>query len=357
MARHTWCTGIALALLSTVLLTAGIVTPAAAGPDDPQPAGAKGPNYSNPDTGLRVTGPAGWKMAKDKPKSAEWSRMVTFYDATTKSDAVISRRPRTSSSVQALLGRVRAEWQKTPELVVASMTPIARTELNPTARVQVEATYIQKVKSTDPNAPPKPPVTWRISATYLLAPKAEVLLYVKARATNWARVRSAVQKLRASIRFDGAAKDTGPKGEGAYRNDRHRFTCKYPTGYSVVTPARAANVVQFEGTSAEQPVLSVYRIVWDAGVDKDVARMVNYYREELAGEAETRSMQIGGRTATLITARANLGGRDQAFFVAIMKRGNEIWRIKAAAPQTEEATGRAVFQTFADNFRLGAAPR
>ncbi len=356
MARLTWCTGLAVALLLSLLLTAVPGTPAAAAPDDEKPAAPKGKVFKNPDTGLRMTGPVGWKMAADKPKSAEWTRMVTFFDPVTRSDAVVSRRARASSGVQSLLGRVKAEWAKTPQLVVSTMRPIARTELNPTPRVQVEATFVQKVKSKDPNAPPPAPVTWRISATYLLAPKAEVLLYVKAKATSWARVRTAVRLLRQSVKFDGAA-DKGPTGEGAYRNDRLGFTCKYPTGYSVVTPARSAHVVQFEGTSAEQPVLGVYRIKWDAGVDKDVARMVTYYREELAGEAETRSMQVGGRTATLITARANVGGRDQTFYVAIMKRGGEIWRIKAAAAQAEEANARAVFQTFADNFRLGAAPR
>lgn len=357
MGRPFFRTRLTATLLVLALLPLYAAPDAVAEPDDSKPAAPKGPKFRSPDIGMRVTGPTGWKMAADKPKSQEWTRLVTFYDATTKSDAVISRRPRASSNVQSLYARVKAEWAKTPELQVSTMRPVERTALIPVGSVQVEATVVQKLKSKDPNAPPPAPVTWRISATYYLAPKAEVLLYVKSRATTWSRVRTAVRTLRQSVKFDGAAANRGPQGEGAYRNDRYGFTCKYPKGYSVATPARAAHVVQFEGTSVEHPVLGIYRIKWDAGVDKDVERMMTYYIDELAGEAETRSVQIGSRQGTLITARANIGGRDQTILVAILKRGDEIWRVKGAMPRASEGPGQAVFTAFLDSFRLGAKPR
>lgn len=348
---------IALVFLAGLAGLLGAASVAAEPEDGEPPEKAKGPAYTNPDVGLTAAGPAGWKMVKDKPKSVGWTRLVTWYDPQTNSDAVLSRRPRTSRSVNALLGQVQTEWRQTPELTVTSMRAIERNAMNPVPTVIVDATTVVRPKAERPEDPPPAPITYRISATYYLAPKAELLLYVKAQATHWSRVRGAVRDLRNSIKLEGAAEDTGPKGEGAYRNDRYGFACQVPSGYAVVTPARSAHVVQFEGISVEQPVIGVYRIEWDAGIDKDVARMVAYYKDELAGEAETRAIQVGARAGTLITARATVGGRDQTFYVVILKRGGEIWRLKASMPQEHEGTGLSAFQAFLTTFRLGAAPR
>ncbi len=347
--------------IPTWLLLAGLflgVAAAMAGAEDEKPpAKPQGAVYKNAETGLTAHGPFGWKMAKDKPRSVEWTRLVTWFDPKTNSDAVISRRPRTARSINELLGRVQKDWRETPELTVTSMRAVQRTAVNPIASVIVDATTVVKRKPKRPEDPPVPPVTYRISATYYLAPKAELLLYVKAQATHWSRVRGAVRDLRTSVKFDGAAANKGPKGEGAYRHDRFGFTCKYPSGYAVVAPARPAHIVQFEGLSVEAPVIGVFRIKWDAGIDKDVDRMVTYYKEELAGDATTRAIQVGSRAGTLITAHANVGGRDQTFYVVILKRGGEIWRLKASVPQAQEGPGMQVFKTFLNSFRLGAAPR
>ncbi|MDJ0974987.1 MAG: hypothetical protein QNJ98_11045 [Planctomycetota bacterium] len=355
--RRTSWVQVAFLLLAGSMLLLGVPYAAAEPEDGKPPEKPKGPAYKNAEVGLTANGPSGWKMAKDKPKSVEWTRLVTWYDPKTNSDAVLSRRPRTSRSVNAMLGRVQKEWRQTPELTVTSMRAIERNAMNPIPTVIVDATTVVKRKAKRPEDPPPPPLTYRISATYYLAPKAELLLYVKAQATHWSRVRGAVRDMRNSIKFEGSTAEKGPQGEGAYRNDRLGFACQYPPGYAVVTPARSAHVVQFEGIAVEQPVIGVYRIQWDAGVAKDVERMVAYYKDELAGEAETRSIQVGSRSGTMITARANVGGRDQTFYVVFLKRGGEIWRLKASMPQAQEGPGMSVFKAFLGSFRLGAAPR
>ncbi len=317
------------------------------------PPAKKGPRFKSEEFGLRAAGPGGWKMSADKPKGASWERLCTFWDPDSSAEAVLSRRPRKARNVRALHGMVMKEWAANKALTVTSMRPVEATELNRQAYVVVDATYVVKPKAKSPNDPPPPPQTWRVSATYLLSSGSEVLLYVKSQATHWSRVRGSIDRLRRSVAFL-APTTAGPKGEGSYRNDRLGFSCRYPKDYTVVQPARKNHVVQFEGATGAAPVLGVYRFEWDASVEKDVERMLNYYREERGGEAESGTIEVSGKQAKLITARAAIGAGEQVFFLAILKRGGEFFRLKASSSPEQAGECEAAFKAFADTFLLTA---
>jgi hypothetical protein len=55
----------------------------------------------------------------------------------------------------------------------------------------------------------------------------------------------------------------------------------------------------------------------------------------------------------LVTARANVGGKDQTFFIAIAKRGGEFFRLRAAMPRAGEAEGKRLFDAFLATVTLG----
>jgi hypothetical protein len=317
------------------------------------PPATKGPTFQSDEHGLSAAGPGGWKMSADKPRSAAWERLCTFWDPDSSAEAVLSRRPRKARNVKELHGMLMKEWAASEDITVTSMRPIEATELNRQASVVVDATYVTKPKAKSPDDPPPPPLTWRVNATYLLSAGSEVLLYVKSQASHWSRVRGSLERLRRSVAF-AAPVTAGPKGEGSYRNDRIGFTCRYPKDYTVVEPARKNHVVQFEGATGAAPVLGVYRFEWDAAVEKDVERMLTYYRDELAGEADQGTIEVSGKQAKLITARATIGAGEQVFFLAIFKRGGAFFRLKASSSPEQAGECEAAFKAFVDTFRLTA---
>ncbi len=344
--------------LALLAICAFACLPALAGPEDEKPDEPKappGPTYTNKPAGITASGPSGWKMVADKATVTEWTRLATFYDPVTDADAVLSTRKRAHASLNQLLASVRKDWAKTPALTVTSMRTMAPTGLQPNSTVVVDATFLHRPKPKGAEPPP-PAVTYRVSATYFLAPRAEFLLYAKAQATHWSRVRSKLTELARSIKIEGAGANK-VQGEGAYRDESRGFACRYPSGYTVVLPQRKKHIVRFEGLSKEDPILDVYTFRWDQPVDKDVQRLIEYYRGELGGETEQQSTEVGGRPAQLLTARAEMNGEPMTFLLAIVKRGSELFRLKVTVTRDAEGNGRATFMKFLREFKLGPAPR
>jgi len=340
-------------LATSLLAVASLLAPSIqAAPDEE--AAAKGPRFANPQIGVRAAGPEGWKMAADKAEQIAWERLVTFWDPESSAEAVLSRRKRTSATVEALQAKVRREFSENTKLTVSGVRAVPASQVQKQASVIVDATEVKRPKPKNPEDPPIPPVTWRIQATYLLAPGYEYLLYVKAQATHWSRVRGALTQLRASVKFDGAEGQAGvPTGAGAYRNQQHGFACKYPEGYTVVVPGRRNHVVQFEGSAPEDIALGVYSISWKKELGADAARLTTYYKDDLAGEVTEKEISLAGKKAIWLRAEARVGGKNQVFFLVLIKRGDVLYRLKGSVIPSAATPGEAAFRSFVDSFVLG----
>jgi hypothetical protein len=328
------------------------------------PPARTGPSYRNESMGIRLQGPQGWKMATSSQSApVAWMPLVTFYDPPTDTDVTLSVRPRKSSGVKELSEALQKEWSSDKSFTVMANRIVEPTPLRPLASVWIEATQTvtppaPATPKPPPAVPPPPPaaVQWYVTASYWLAPGYEYLLYGKARSTVWSRMRPLVEAVRDSFTVAGAS--AGPEGEGAFHDDLHAFACKYPKGYSVRIPQRKNHLVEFQGVSADAPVLGVYGFTAEHSVEDDVRTLVTYYTEEQGGEASTGPVEVSGGAGTLVTARASVGGKEQTFLIAVVKRGaTEFFRVRAAMPRTAEAEGKRVFDLFLRSFRVGAPPK
>lgn len=347
-----------LALLVPVL---GLLAPepARAAPEEAAPAG----RFRNEALGVSAKVPEGWKLSAEAGTPTVWKRLATFWDPVTGSEAVLSARSRSAASVEDLEGAVRRDWAQNPRLQVTAMRRVpSAPPARPVPLVIVDATFTVKSepKEGDP-APriPPPPVTYRVNATYFLGPGYEYMLYATAQSTHWSRITARIDALRESFAFEGAeAQASGPVGEGAYRNNEVLFSCRYPSNYGVIVPARSSHVVQFEGIGADDPDLGVYHLAFEGDAADDAARLVDHYQAG-GGEARISTIEVFGKQARLVTAQAAVGGKDQTILIAIVKRGSgELFRLRAAMPKGSDAKGRRVFEAFVASFQMGVpAPR
>ncbi len=325
------------------------------------PKGPGGSTYTNKKLGVRARGPAGWKMIADKGAvPTTWRRLVTFNDTETDADATLSVRPRSSATLDDLLAKVRADWQKTAaKLRVTSMRKVETNALNRIAQVVVDGTFSRKAKPPKAEkgvpAPPAAPIAYRVQAIYFLGAGSTYLLYAKAQDTHWSRVRSRIERLRQSVQFEQAA-DQGPTGEGSYRNEVVGIACRFPKNYTVVAPQRENHLVQFQGVAETDPVLSIYGFKWSQDAAKDAARLVAHYEADKGGTASATSMEVAGQEGMLVKANAMLAGSDRVVMIAVVKRGEDCFRLRASMPAESEATGAAVFRKFVGSFKLGRAP-
>jgi hypothetical protein len=343
-------------LLLALVTTVGAAAATAAPEDPPKPAPAPaGAVYKNDPLGLRLEGPPGWTLVADKGGVTTWTRLATWSDKTTDVEAVLSARERKAASLAALEETVKKEWATDPTFTVTTTQVVQPTALKPVGMLLLEATQVRK-PTPKPGEPPSAPVIWQVNAAYVLGAGHEYLLYAQGRATVWSRVRGKLDALRDSITL--SASPRGAEGEGAYRDDRRGFTCRYPRGYAVVVPQRPEHVVEFQGVGADDAVLGVYHIKFAEAVERDAERVVAYYAEEQHGEASSAPFEVGGRPGMLVTARASVGGAEQTVFLAVVKRGaDEVFRLKAAMPRAQEARGRSAFDALVRSFVLGPAPR
>ena len=324
----------------------------------------RGSTYTNRTMGITAQGPAGWRMVADKTTApTRWVRLVTFNDKTTDAQAVLSARTRSSPTLDEFHARVRQDWEASSDrLRVSSMRKVEPAPGRSVGSVVVDGTFVRKPKrkkaaADAPPPPPAPPVTYRVQATYYLAAGYEFLLYAQGQQTHWSRLRMPLNNLRDSMKFHRVA-PKGPKGEGSYRDDRRGFSCRFPPNYTVVVPQRGNHLVQFEGVGEDDPGLGVYRLRWGESIERDADRLIAYYEDDLAGEANMRRIEVGGKEAMLVTARATISGRDRVFLLALVKRGDdELFRVRASMPAGAETSGGVVFRKFLNGFQLGPAPK
>jgi hypothetical protein len=344
-----------------VLAIAGLCFHAPSLRAEPEPAG-QGSSYQNAKLGVSARSPAGWKMVVDKSGTpTSWKRLVTFNDKDTDAQAVLSVRPRSSTSVDALMAATRKAWEKSSgRLRLDSIKKIEASSLEPIGRVIVEGSFTRepspKPAKDGVAPPPGPPVGYRVQATYLLGPGYEYLLYAQGQRTHWSRLRSPLRSLAASIRFAKSEKP-GAKGVGSYRSDAHGFSCTFPKDYTVVTPQRANHVISFEGVGESDAVLSIYAFTWDKTADADAQRLVTHYEENKGGSVEVSSKEVSGQEAVFIKAEATLSGSDRVILLAIFKRGDTCFRLRASVTKEGAAKGLGVFDAFLGGFRLHSAPK
>ncbi|MDA1195102.1 MAG: hypothetical protein O2894_07945 [Planctomycetota bacterium] len=352
-----------LSVLAGVLAAGvGLVWGAArleAGPEDEPGKSAAGPTYSNDGFGVTTSGPEGWKLIEDKVAAVSvWQRLATFNDTKTDAQVVLYSRPRSASNLDALMASVRKEWDKSGDrLRVDGMRKLDASALNPIARVIVDGSFTRKAapkKGKDGvPAPPGESTPMRVQATYYVGPGYEFLLYAQAQQTHWSRLHRQIEAMRDQLKFNKQV-DSGPTGEGSYRNEKIGFTCRYPKDYAVVQPAREHHVVKFAGVSANDPDLSVYAFPYEEEASDDAQRLVAYYEGEKGGTAQRSRTEVSGTESVQVTARAMIDGVDQAIWIAVIKRGDTCYRLRCVVPTERESTGASAFRTFLASFRFGS---
>ena len=318
------------------------------GPTPPAPAGPAGPVFQSPELGVTVQGPAGWALVGDRAAPPSWTRLCTFSESASRAMTVVSvRKPQA-----ATLARMRAEVQKQyaddRSFSVQSVTDLPATPQRPLPGVLVDAVQARPVEGA-----PAPlaggavaTVAWRVQAAYFVGASMEYLVYTQVPATVWSRVEAAVVRLRDSFAARDANTSTLPKGEGAYRDEIAGFACRYPSGHGVTIPKRRQHLVEF-APQGEGPVLGVYLYESQANLDEESKTLVEYYRgDEVGGEAETAVREVAGRPAAIVTAKGHVGGKEQVFFVAVVKRGTDTFRVRVAADASLQAKAKAAFDEF-----------
>jgi hypothetical protein len=203
-----------------------------------------------------------------------------------------------------------------------------------------------------PPAPAPLPIVMRLQAVYLLGGDWEFLLAAQTRATLFSRFQPLIDKMFESLTLKLAGSALAPRGGGSFSDDVAGFRCRYPSEYSVRLPDRTQHLVSFEPATSG-PVIGVFTYPTDADLEHEAQILIDYYKgPEVGGEATSSSGEVAGRPATIVTAKGRVGGRDQVFFVAVVKRGGESFRLRVAADATQEGAGKATFEAFVKSFIL-----
>ena len=153
-----------------------------------------------------------------------------------------------------------------------------------------------------------------------------------------------------AVKIGGSA--NAPRGEGSYRDDVTGFSCRYPSGYGVRLPERQLHIVEF-APGTDGPVIGVYRYTSEHDLDGEAKVLLDYYKgDEVGGDAESGTTEVAGRSAALVTAHGRLAGKELVFFVAVVKRDTDTFRLRVAAPKEQEFQAKAVFDAFIKSFVL-----
>jgi hypothetical protein len=322
----------------------------------PAPAAPAGPAYKNADLGISVDGPSGWQMVADKADVPAWVRLTSFSDPQTGAIAVLSARRAKAVSLSKLRAEVTKTYADDASFKVAAVTDLAPGGRRPWPGLLVDAMQTRPADPPRPGTPPPPtpppPVAWRVHAAYFLGGPNEYLLYVQGRATLWARIQPLVDRMIQDLTLKAQGPANAPRGEGSYRDDPAGFSCRFPAGYGVRIPDREQALVEF-APAGEGPVLGVFRYDSDGDLDHEAKALVDYYTgADVGGEAAASTVEVGGRRAAYVRATARIGDRDQVFFVAVVQRGKDTFRLRVAADATDENAGKAAFDAFAKSFAL-----
>lgn len=329
---------------------------AAAEPPAPAPAAAApGPVYKNAELGLTLTAPKGWTLVAENAPASSWIQVAGFTAPGGQVQVSVGRRPRTAAALAELEALVRKEWTVDKTINVTAVGSVEPTTLRPVGMVRVEANQSRKTGPSRPGATPAAPIVWQYEAAYALGPGAELRIQAEGPLTAFTAARAQIRSLLDSLTLAVAAR--GAEGSGTYRDDLRGFAVQYPAGYGIVVPQRERHVVEFAPVSAEQPVLGVYLLAWEKGVSDDVERLLKHYKEERGGEATSRVDDVAGQPGAWITARVNESGRDSTILMAIVKRGNDLFRLRAAMPYASTGAGTVAFKAFVASFTLSAPAR
>jgi len=325
------------------------------------PAAPPGPTYANKDLGFVVEGPSGWKLEESKSGVSAWRTLATFEDATSGSISVLSVRKAIAVTLSKLRAEITKAYADDKSFAVGSITDLPSNGRRPLAGLVVEASQQQPGTPAPPGPagspppPPPPPVTWHVTAAYLLGGEYEYRLYTQVKSTLYSRLQPVVAKMidTVTLKLSGAA--VSARGEGTFRDETAGFACQYPGGYGVRLPERTMHLVEFAPAGAG-PVLGVYRVDSPADLEAESKSLVDYYTGgEVGGEAVASQMEVAGRPAALVAAKGRVAGKDQVFFVAVVKRGNDTFRLRCSADATQETEARAAFDKFAKSFVLSNA--
>lgn len=366
---HVAATLIALGTsVASPLLAAPPVPGAPPAPAPAAPAAPPGPAFANRDLGLSLAGPSGWKLLPQAGSIPQWQTLATFVEQP------LPNRPAVPAGRQALcvlslrrasavsLGRLRAEVTKAyaddKSFTVTSITDLPPSGRRPLAGVLVDATQVRAADpapAPTPGAAPAPTsVTWRVLAAYFLGGEYEYLLYTQAPATLYASLQPSIAAMIDGVTLTRAGTPSARKGEGSFRDESAGFACQYPPAYGVRLPERTLHLVEFTPATAG-PVLGVYRVDSALDLDAEAKALVDYYTgSEVGGEATASPMELAGRAAALVTAKGRPPGflKDSIFLIAVVKRGNDTFRLRATGDLTDEPNTRAAFDRFAKSFVL-----
>jgi len=351
-----------LRLLAAACLLGFAPCAAWSAPEDPvKPAAPVQPGsiYKNPGMGLTVEGPPGWRLVESKGGPSTWSTIATFTDAASGSMAILTARRAAAGTLAKLRAEVTALYADDKSFTVNTISDLATSGRRAQPGVLVDAQQMRAADplpaGTPPPAVPPAPVAWHVRAAYLLGGEWEYLLYAQTKAALWARFEPLVDKMVDGVTTKVSAAAFGPKGEGVFRDDTAGFSCRYPTGFSVRLPERTLHLVEFAPATGG-PLIGVFRYDSEGDLDHEVKTLVDYYTgTEVGGEASSARGEISGREAAIVTAKGRIGGRDQVFFVGVVKRGSEAFRLRVADDAAKEASAKVVFDTFVKSFTMTAA--
>jgi hypothetical protein len=221
--------------------------------------------------------------------------------------------------------------------------------------VRIEANQTKKPAATRPGVTAAAPVVWQVEAASMLAPGAEVRVSAEGPLAAWTNARAQIRALMDALAL--AAPPRAAEGEGTYRDDLRGFSVRYPRGYGVVIPQRERHLVEFAPVSGDQPVLGVYLLTWEQGIFEDADRLIKHYKDERGGEAASRPQDIAGQPGAVVTAKVTESGKDMTVLLALVKRGNELFRLRGSMPTVAEEAGTAAFNAFVASFALSAPAR
>ena len=321
----------------------------------PAPA-APGPVFKSADMGVTLEGPSGWRLVESKGAPAAWSTMATFSDPASGSTAVLTVRKASAVTLTKLRAEVTASYADDRSFTVNAISDLPSSGRRALPGILVDAQQLRAADAapaggTAPAVPP-PSVAWRVHAAYLLGGEWEYLLYVQVKATLWSRFEPMIDRMIDGVTTKVGAAARGPQGEGAFRDDTAGFTCRFPTGFSVRLPERTLHLVEFAPASGG-PLIGVFRYDSEGDLDHEIKTLVDYYTgTEVGGEATSGRIEVAGKEAALVSAKGRIGGRDQVFYVAVVKRGSDTFRLRVADDAAKEASAKAVFDTFVKSFTL-----
>lgn len=319
------------------------------------PAGPTGPTYKNAGLGLSVGSAAGWTVADARSGAPSWTHLCTFSEPVSGAQTTVNSRKTTAGNLTSLRAEVDKLYKSDKSFTVTSIL-----DLKPTATRPMPGIILDAVQSRDeappagsaPGTPPTP-VAYRTLAAYFLGTTGtEFLVYSQVRATIFSRVQPAIDKLIQSFSVTVTQATGMPQGATSFRDEKAGFACKYPAAYGVTIPAQPQVMAMFAG-GVEAPTIGVYKYSSNQSLDQEAQLLLSYYKgDEVGGEAEERNAEVSGRSAIVVTAHARMDGKDQIFFVAVMKRESDTFRLRVVGEKSAEAKAREVFEAFIASFAL-----